>query len=112
MSLFNLFRKAPVAPKETAFKPSVVTDAMIIDAAGEWMRYCAVSAFNGTISTSGNLDFETWLSCCRTTWIAEVSMRLDVSADRVCSAIRQFARANAQRESGLLASLNKSMTVS
>jgi hypothetical protein len=84
---------------------SDTTDEAILEAAGKWMQYCAVSAFNGTISTSGDLDFETWLSCCRTSWIGRCSSQLNVSPNRICSVMRQFARANTHREKELRAAL-------
>jgi hypothetical protein len=83
-----------------------VSDKEILDATGLWMRYCAVEAHNETISTSGNLDFDTWFLCCESTWVNRIGKSLWVSKSRIKSVLKEYAIANAHRSSELLAELN------
>lgn len=93
-------------------KPAI-TDAEIMAAVDPWMRFCAVSAYNGTLSTSGNMTFKLWLSCCQDTWVGEVAAKVGVSLSRVNNATRKFAKANADREEELEQELRpgESMTI-
>lgn len=73
---------APVAEK---------SDEQILSAVGAWMLCCAVGAYNGTISTSGNLDFETWFWCVRWKGMEDIPKR------QLHDVLLNYAKANAHR---------------
>ena len=98
---FNYWRSRRNARLETGNKARqqkpLVTDDQILSAIGAWMLSCAVGAYNKTLSTAGTLDFDTWFTVCRTTWVKRVSDQLSVSPERIESVTREYARKNQHR---------------
>lgn len=86
--------KRPVGIKHVEIEP---TDEQILSSIGAWMLCCAVGAYNKTLSTSGRLDFDTWIMCCRTTWIPRIAKELHISEQRIEKVAREYAQRNAHR---------------